>query len=77
MKDPQLTEKNHEDMDQFLGHVLDYYKTGQIDKTEAVSTLAHVMAALDQDNYSEAINWFEQGRKWVLQKKQPGQDEPK
>jgi hypothetical protein len=29
MKKPQLTEKDHQNMDIFLGSVLDYYKNGQ------------------------------------------------
>lgn len=67
MKKPQLTEKDHQNMEIFLGAVLDYYKNGQVDKKVAVSTLAHVMSALDIDNYGEAINWFEKGRKLILE----------
>ena len=67
MKKPQLTEKDHRNMDIFLGSVLDYYKSGRVDKNVAVSTLAHVMAALDVDNYGEVINWLEQGRKFILE----------
>lgn len=68
MKDkPVLTNKNHADMDDFLGEVLERHKAGDLDKGQAVGILAHVMAALDQDNYSEAIEWFEQGRKFIQQ----------
>lgn len=62
---PALTERDHKNMDAFLGHVLDDYKSGEITKDEAIAGLAHVMAALDLDNYGEARNWFEQGRKFI------------
>lgn len=54
-------------MDAFLGHVLDDFKAGEITKAQAIGGLAHVMAALDLDNYSEARSWFEQGRKFIRQ----------
>lgn len=62
-RSPTLTESNHANMDAFFGYVLDCYKTGSMDKTEAVGYLTHVVAAVDIGNYGEAINWFEQGRK--------------
>lgn len=69
MKDkPVLTNKDHKDMDAFLGAVLDDYKAGVIDKSKAISGLAHVMAALDLDNYAEARAWFEQGRKFIRER---------
>ncbi|MBS0850151.1 hypothetical protein [Citrobacter sp. JGM124] len=59
MKDePVLTNKDHAAMDSFLEAALDDYKNGIISKDTAVNCLAHVMAALDLDNYSEAIQWF-------------------
>lgn len=60
-----LSSKDHADMDAFLGAVLDDYKAGEITKGQAVSGLAHVIAAIDIGNYGEAINWFRQGRKFV------------
>lgn len=60
-----LTERDHLNMDQFLGHVLDDYKAGEITRDEAVGALAHVIAAVDLGNYGEARNWFEQGRKLI------------
>lgn len=62
---PNLTERDHKNMDAFLGHVLDDYKAGEITKDEAIGALAHVMAALDKGNTGEAVNWFEQGRKFI------------
>lgn len=62
---PNLTARDHKNMDAFLGHVLDDYKAGEITKDEAIGALAHVMAALDQGNTGEAVNWFEQGRKFI------------
>lgn len=58
----ELTSSDHENMDAFLGHVLDAYKAGQVTKERAVGSLAHVMAALDKGNYDEARSWFRQGR---------------
>jgi len=62
---PELTNRDHQNMDSFLGHVLEDYKSGAITKEQAVSGLAHVMAALDLDNYPEARSWFDQGRKFI------------
>lgn len=62
---PELTNRDHKNMDSFLGHVLEDYKSGVISKEQAVSGLAQVMAALDLDNYPEARSWFEQGRKFI------------
>ncbi|MDL4860746.1 hypothetical protein NPJ88_000215 [Halomonas elongata] len=62
-----LSDSDHKNMDAFLGHVLDDYKEGRISKQRAIGGLAHVMAALDLGNYSEAREWFEQGRKFLSQ----------
>lgn len=65
LRKPSLTNRDHENMDAFLGHVLDDYKAGELTKDEAIAGLAHVMAALDIGNYAEAVSWFEQGRKLI------------
>jgi hypothetical protein len=62
---PELTTQDHEAMDVFLGVVLDDYKDGAITKAQAVGGLAHVMAALDLDNYDEARSWFAKGRAFI------------
>ena len=62
---PVLSEKDHKNMDAFLGHVLDDYKSGTITRAQAIGGLAHVMAALDLDNYAEACNWCVEGRKFI------------
>ncbi|WP_157760119.1 hypothetical protein [Delftia acidovorans] len=41
---PKLTARDHENMDAFLGYVLDDYKAGEITKDEAVGALVHVRA---------------------------------
>ncbi|WP_085714175.1 hypothetical protein [Pseudomonas syringae] len=66
MKKPELNNGDHKNMDAFLGHVLDDYWSGKITKETGVSALAHVMAALDQDNYEEARSWFRQGRSFLF-----------
>lgn len=58
----ELTNRDHQKMDAFLEHVLDEYKFGAINKERAVGALAHVMAALDLDNYTEVRSWFERGQ---------------
>lgn len=65
METKNLTERDHVNMDAFLGHVLDDYKSGTLTKQQAVSGLAHVMAALDKGNVGEARTWLEQGRKLI------------
>ena len=47
-------------MDDFIGRVLDAYKDGVITKKSAVAGIAQVMAALDIQNTSEAVSWFNQ-----------------
>ncbi|GAB0079377.1 hypothetical protein [Pseudomonas sp. PS02290] len=59
----ELTDRDHENMDAFLGHVLEAYKSGETTKDRAVGSLAHVMTALEKGNYDEARSWFQQGRK--------------
>lgn len=61
----KLTDRDHVNMDAFLGHVLDAFQDGTITKDEAVSALAHVIAAIDIGNHGEAQKWFEQGRKFI------------
>ena len=53
-----LSDKNHREMDAFLGRVLDAYKNDQITKESGISGLAQVMAALDMGNTGEAVSWF-------------------
>ena len=62
---PTLTTRDHNNMDAFLGHVLEDFKQGIITKDQAIGGLAHVIAAIDIGNYGEASNWFEQGRKLI------------
>lgn len=64
-ENPVLTTEDHRNMDEFLGAVLDDYKKGAITKAQAVGGLAHVMAALDLDNYEEVRSWFAKGRAFI------------
>jgi hypothetical protein len=59
----ELTDRDQDNMDAFLGYVLDAHKTGDITKQEAIADLAHVITALDQRSYDEVRSWFEKGRK--------------
>lgn len=64
---PSLTDRDQREMTNFLSSVLDDYMSGQITKQQAVGGLQHVMIALDVDNYVEAREWFQQGRKFIRQ----------
>jgi len=55
-----LSENDHNEMDAFLGRVLDAYKGEEISRDSVVSGLVHVMAALDIGNIGEAQSWFKQ-----------------
>lgn len=55
----ELTNADHKQMDAFLSAALNDYKNGDISLTTAVNCLAHVIAAVDLDNYSEARSWFQ------------------
>ena len=66
MKDkPTLTDQDHENLDAFLGHVLDAYKAGDLDKTKAIAGLTQMIAALDLGDYDEVRSWLEQGKKLI------------
>lgn len=58
-----LTEKDQDDMDKFLGFLLEDFKSGAITKKEAIGHLGHVITAIDQGNHGEAVGWFREGRK--------------
>lgn len=60
-----LSDKDHDNMDAFLGHVFDAYKSGEISKERAIGGVAHVITAVDKGNYAEARQWLEQGRKFL------------
>lgn len=60
-----LNDEDHENMDAFLGFVLDDYKNGKITKEQAVSGIAHVITAIDERNEDEAKMWLAQGRRLV------------
>jgi len=60
-----FTERDHNNMDAFLGFVLDDFATGVISRDKAIGALQHVMGALVVGNTGEAKNWFEQGRKFI------------
>lgn len=59
----QLTDKDHDDLDALLGHLLDDLQAGVITKTQVVGTVGHIVGALDAGNLGEVQNWLRQGRK--------------
>lgn len=38
---------DHKLLDKFLGHVLDRYKSGDVDRSRAIGAIAHLVAAVD------------------------------
>lgn len=66
MKDKStLTNQDHQNLEAFLGYVLDDYKAGKLDKTKAIAGLTQMIAALDLGNDDEVRSWLEQGRKLI------------
>lgn len=59
-----LNEKDQENMDAFLGTVLDDYKAGEITKEQAVGGLTHIVAAIESGNCGDVANWFRQELKF-------------
>lgn len=64
-REAKLTDKDHRDMDDFLGAVLDDFKAGAVTREQVVSGFAHVIAAVDKGNDDEARSWFREGRKFI------------
>ena len=60
-----LSERDHLNMDAFLGFVLEDHANGLLSKSDAIADLAHVMTALATGNVEEARIWFMQGRKFI------------
>jgi hypothetical protein len=60
MKNGNLTNQDHKDMDNMLRRVLQAYKAGELTEVAVVSSLAHIIAAVDIENTAEARNWFRQ-----------------
>lgn len=58
MNKNSLTSADHKGMENLINAALDGYKNGTLSRESAMSSLAHVMAAIDIDNYAEARNWF-------------------
>ena len=62
----QLTKKDHDLLDEFLEHVLTQFKDGEIEKSEAIGNIAHLVAAVDRgpgegDNPSKYMKAVMQG----------------
>ena len=53
-----LTEAHHDMMDDYLKRLYDDVCAGRVSQASFVGGLAHIMAALDLDNYGEAVSWF-------------------
>lgn len=44
----KLTGRDHGLLDKFLGAVLDRYKSGKIERLDAIGKIAHLVAAVDR-----------------------------
>jgi hypothetical protein len=58
MRGGSLSEKDHAAMAEFLGRILDSYKSGKLSRGDAIGDLAHVMTALDTQNMQEVLTYF-------------------
>lgn len=54
-----LSDPDHNKLDQLLVKVLDAYKDDEVSRGAAVGVLAHVIAAAAQDNVSEVKSWIQ------------------
>lgn len=54
-----LTASDHKGMENLLNAALDGYKNGTLSRDSTMNALAHVIAAIDIDNYTEARKWFQ------------------
>ena len=54
-----LNESGHKKLDDFLGTMLDGYKSGEFSKNDVIGALAHVFTAAMIDNEGEVISWIE------------------
>lgn len=61
LREPTLSERDHINMDSFFGLLLDAAGRGKLSRDDAISKLAHIVAAVDIGNYAEAKKWFESG----------------
>ena len=61
----ELSSAQHKKLDEFLGGMLDGYKSGAFSKSEVIGALAHVFTAAVIDNEAEVKAWLE--RPEVLQ----------
>ena len=65
IRKPSLSSQDYQNIDALLGHVLEDFRAGSITKEEAISGLAHVIAAIDKGNYAEVTSWLKEGRKLI------------
>ena len=61
----KLSNEDHDDMDTFIGAIIDDYKNDLLSKQALISGLGHVIAAIDNGNHDEARKWFKEGRKFI------------
>ncbi|AEG13588.1 hypothetical protein KO533_18980 [Shewanella sp. NKUCC05_KAH] len=61
----KLTNQDHDQMDHFIGAILEDYKNGIVSKEAVISGLGHVIAAIDLGNHDEARKWFCEGRTFI------------
>ncbi len=53
-----LSEKNHDELDKFIGTILDLYAGGEVSKVNATEVLANVFTWAAVDNETEVISWI-------------------
>lgn len=55
-------DRDQENLQAFVVHVLDTYARGQMGRDAAVACLVHVVNSLDEGNLEEVRAWIERGR---------------
>jgi len=53
-----LSDKDHDKLDELLGQVLEWHNAGDVTKSAAIGAIAHIIAAAAQDNEGEVQSWL-------------------
>jgi hypothetical protein len=54
----ELNDADHAQLDQLLGQILDWHKSGVVSRNAAIGAIAHVFAAAAKGNESEVHSWL-------------------
>lgn len=63
---PVLTDADHDNLDRFLGVVLDAHASRRVTREDAIASIAQVIGALDKRNVGEVRTWLQNPETFVL-----------